>query len=141
MTAQWYSSGYSPSPPRDHPAESFWTLERHGRQVACELRDHGEPAGAEVHLLRNGEFYAGRRFDTRDLAFRHADGVRVASSATASASNPHSTDYDLAADACHGGNGHSDGRGVDPRDQWDGYRIIAVKDGARVHPISRSCKK
>ena len=25
--------------------------------------------------------------------------------------------------------------------EWDGYRIIAVKDGARVHLISRSCKK
>jgi hypothetical protein len=60
-----------------HPGESLWTLERNGRQVACELRDHGEPAGAEVQLLKNGEFYAGRRFDTRDLALRHADHVRA----------------------------------------------------------------
>jgi hypothetical protein len=57
--AEWYSPGYSPSPRRERPAEPLWTLERNGRHVACELRDHGEPAGAEVQLLRNGEFYAG----------------------------------------------------------------------------------
>jgi hypothetical protein len=77
MSDEWFSPGYSPSPPREHAAESLWTLVRNGRQVACELRDHGEPAGAEVQLLRNGEFYAGRRFDTRVQALRHADHVRL----------------------------------------------------------------
>jgi hypothetical protein len=74
--AEWYSPGYAPSPRRERPAEPLWTLERNSRQVTCQLCDHGEPAGAEVQLLKNGEFYAGRRFDTRDQALRHADHVR-----------------------------------------------------------------
>jgi hypothetical protein len=76
MADQWYSPGYRSPPPREQPGESLWTLERNGRQLVCELRDHGELAGAEVQLLKDGEFYAGRRFDTRDLALRHADHVR-----------------------------------------------------------------
>jgi hypothetical protein len=63
-------------PPREHPGESLWTLQRDGRQVACALRDHGEAAGAEVQLLKDGEFYAGRRFETRAMALRHADHLR-----------------------------------------------------------------
>jgi hypothetical protein len=74
--AEWYSPGYTPSPRRERPSEPLWTLERNGRHVAFELRDHGEPAGAEVQLLKDGEFYAGRRFDTRALSLRHADHVR-----------------------------------------------------------------
>ena len=77
MADQWYSPGYRPPPSKERPGQSLWTLERSGRHVACQLRDHGEPAGAEVQLLRNGEFYAGRRFDTRDQALRHADHVRA----------------------------------------------------------------
>ena len=69
MADQWYSPGYRDPPPRERQAESLWTLVRNGRHVTCELRDHGEPAGAEVQLLRDGEFYAGRRFDTRALRF------------------------------------------------------------------------
>jgi hypothetical protein len=69
MTDQWYSPGYRPPPLREHPGESLWTLERNGRNVACELRDHGEPAGAEVQLLQNGEFYA-RRERARTLYAR-----------------------------------------------------------------------
>jgi hypothetical protein len=76
MADQWYSSGHRTVPPKEHPGESLWTLERNGRRVACELRDHGEPAGAEVQLLQNGEFYAGRRFDTRAMALQHADYLR-----------------------------------------------------------------
>jgi hypothetical protein len=77
MADQWFSPGYRSQPARANLGEPLWTLERNGRRVACELRDHGEPAGAEVQLLRNGEFYAGRRFDTRDQAVRHADHVRM----------------------------------------------------------------
>src|ERR1700730_19097080 len=61
---------------RLNPAESLLDA-GNGRRVACQLRDHGEPAGAEVQLLKDGEVYAGRRFDTRALALRHADHVRV----------------------------------------------------------------
>jgi hypothetical protein len=76
MTDQWYSPDYRTSLPRERPGEALWTLQRNGRQVACELRDHGEPGGAEVQLLKDGEFYAGRRFDTRAQALQHADHLR-----------------------------------------------------------------
>src|ERR1700722_16622604 len=74
---EWYSPGYRQAPSRARPAEPLWALRRNGREVACELRDHGEPAGAEVQLLKDGEFYAGRRFETRDLALQHAGHLRV----------------------------------------------------------------
>jgi hypothetical protein len=77
MADSWYSPDHRRSLPTRHPAEPLWTLERSGRRVACELRDHGEAAGAEVQLLRNGEFYAGRRFENRAMALQHADHVRV----------------------------------------------------------------
>ena len=76
MADKWYSPGYRPPPPKARPGQSLWTLERNGRHVACELRDHGEPTGAEVQLLRNGEFYAGRRFPTRAMALEHAAHIR-----------------------------------------------------------------
>ena len=64
-----------PSPvPR--PGELVWTLRKDGRTIACELRDGGEYAGVEAQLLRDGEFYAGRRFITRALAVQHATTVR-----------------------------------------------------------------
>ena len=79
MADQWYSPGHSHSRPREHPREWLWTwtLRRDDTQVACELRDHGQTVGAEVQLLRSGEFYARRRFGTRDMALRHADHVRL----------------------------------------------------------------
>jgi hypothetical protein len=46
-----------------------------GRRIDCELRDHGE-AGVEVQLWRDGEFYAGRRFDRHDQAKAHAEWTR-----------------------------------------------------------------
>jgi hypothetical protein len=58
-----------------------------------------------VQLLRNGDFYAGRRFDTRAQALGDADHVRVTLSATVDATHPHSTDDDVAADARHGADG------------------------------------
>jgi hypothetical protein len=42
---------------------------------SADLRYHGE-YGVEVQLLRNGEFYAGRRFDTKALAIDYADAER-----------------------------------------------------------------
>jgi hypothetical protein len=76
MADTWYAPDHRRSLPTRHPSEPLWTLERSGRHVACELRDHGESAGAEVQLLKNGEFYAGRRFETRAMALQHADHVR-----------------------------------------------------------------
>jgi hypothetical protein len=39
------------------------------------LLSHGE-YGLEAQLLRDGEFYAGRRFDLRAQAIEHADQTR-----------------------------------------------------------------
>ena len=106
---------------------------RDGRRVTCELRDHGEPAGAEVQLLENGEFYAGGRFDMRDLAFRHAEHIRGRTlNATAGASHPHSTDDYLAADARHRGRGPFEGAEWTYEVKWDGYRIIVVIGSRRL---------
>jgi hypothetical protein len=76
MADTWFSPEHRRPLSTGHPGEPLWTLERSGRKVACELRDHGESAGVEVQLLRNGEFYAGRRFETRAVALQHADHVR-----------------------------------------------------------------
>jgi len=52
-------------------------VQKAGRQVTCELRDQGEGCGVEVQLTRDGEFYSGRLCGTRELAQRHADGLRA----------------------------------------------------------------
>jgi hypothetical protein len=43
-----------------------------GRQLDCELRDHGE-WGVEVQVYREREFLYGRRCATRALALEEAD--------------------------------------------------------------------
>ena len=55
--------------------EPLWSLQKDGRQITCELRSHGE-YGWEAQLFRDGEFYAGRRFDLRSLAVAHAEQTR-----------------------------------------------------------------
>lgn len=45
--------------------------------VTCELRGHGE-YGWEAQLLRDGELFVGRRFDTHALAVQWADLERQA---------------------------------------------------------------
>ena len=42
---------------------------------SAELRFHGE-YGVEAQLWRNGEFFAGRRFDTKEQASAYADAER-----------------------------------------------------------------
>ncbi len=58
------------------PSERLWTVQKAGREVSCELRDLGEAGAVEMRLFRDGEFYAGRRFDTRARGIRYADGRR-----------------------------------------------------------------
>ena len=58
------------------PGELLWTLSRGDRRIMCELRDDG-PYGCEAQLLRNGDFYAGRRFADRAGALAHAETVRA----------------------------------------------------------------
>src|SRR6202521_5714389 len=59
---------YAPTrkvPPRQPRAgEHLWTVEKNGRQLACELRDDGA-AGVELQVCRDGELLYGRRWATR----------------------------------------------------------------------------
>jgi hypothetical protein len=73
---KWFQPGYKPAVTR-RPSESRWILQKDGRHVACELRDGGPDFGVEVRLFRDGEFYSGRLCATRELAERHADGLRA----------------------------------------------------------------
>jgi hypothetical protein len=67
---------YAPNrkvPPRQPRAgERLWTVEKNGRQLACELRDDGE-AGVEVQVYRDGDLLYGRRHATRAAALEEAD--------------------------------------------------------------------
>ena len=58
------------------PGEPLWTLGKAGRLITCELRDDGL-YGCEAQLLRDGDFYAGRRFTDRAGAVTHATSVRA----------------------------------------------------------------
>jgi hypothetical protein len=52
--------------------EHLWTVEKNGRQLACELRDDGA-AGVELQVSRDGELLYGRRWRSRALALEEAD--------------------------------------------------------------------
>jgi hypothetical protein len=49
------------------PGEHLWAIRKDGRQLDCELRDHGA-LGVEVQIYREREFPYGRRWATRALA-------------------------------------------------------------------------
>jgi hypothetical protein len=67
---KWYQPNYRLPERTPQPGEPVWTLQKNGRTLRCELRDHGEH-GCEAQLLRDGEFYVGRRFDRRELALKY----------------------------------------------------------------------
>jgi hypothetical protein len=54
------------------PGEHLWAVRKDGRQLDCELRDHGA-WGVEVQVYREGEFLYGRRWASRALALAEAD--------------------------------------------------------------------
>ena len=65
-----------PPPPPPRKGEPLWTIQKAGRQLACELRDDGD-LGVEVQVYRDREFLYGRRWATRALALREADDQRA----------------------------------------------------------------
>jgi hypothetical protein len=75
--AKWYSPS-SPTPParQPKPGEHVWTLQKGFTTMHCELRSHGD-YGCEAQTFRDGEFVAGRRFDTREQAFQWAASDRA----------------------------------------------------------------
>lgn len=60
---------------KPRPAEPLWSMCKDGHQIDAELRGHGE-YGWELQLLRDGGFYAGRRFDLRAQAVAHGNEIR-----------------------------------------------------------------
>ena len=61
---------------RRKPGEHLWTIRTGGRQIDCELCDHGA-WGVEVQIYREGEFRYGRRWATLALALEEADSRKA----------------------------------------------------------------
>ena len=72
----FYAPNRKVAPRQPRAGEPLWTVEKDGRQLACELRDDGE-AGVEVQMSRDSEFLYGRRHATRALALEEADGQKA----------------------------------------------------------------
>jgi hypothetical protein len=73
MSAQpFYAPNRKIAPPHPRTGEPLWTIQKNGRQLACELRDDGE-FGVEVQFYRERELLFGRRWATRALALEEAD--------------------------------------------------------------------
>jgi len=49
-------------------------MRKDDHQIDAQLRGHGE-YGWEIQLLKDGEFYAGRRFDLREQTVAHGDEI------------------------------------------------------------------
>ena len=64
-----------PVPRPVQPGEPMWTRRKGERRLTCELRVFA--CGAEVQLLVNGGFYAGRRHASREAAVRAAAVLRA----------------------------------------------------------------
>ena len=68
----FYAPNRKIAPPQPRGGEQLWAIRKDGRQLDCELRDHGE-WGVEVQMYRDREFLYGRRWATRALALEEAD--------------------------------------------------------------------
>jgi hypothetical protein len=66
----------APPPPKPRPAQRLWTMQKHGKQVDADLRQH-DGWGFECQFLYNGDFVYGRRWVTRDAALLEAESKRV----------------------------------------------------------------
>jgi hypothetical protein len=61
-------------------ARVLWTLEKGVAEMQALLLDHGH-LGAELKVLRDGEFVFGRRFDVPHLAIGESEALRETLSA------------------------------------------------------------
>jgi hypothetical protein len=77
MDDLFYSPDHRSAPRIAHPGEPLWELRVNHVTWSCELRYQGE-YGVEMQIFRDGEFFAGRRFDTRALAVQWAELERQA---------------------------------------------------------------
>ena len=63
--------------PKSTPGELQWSVRKRDLTViSCELRDNGS-AGVEVQLLRDGEWFYGRRYPTRESALVEVDELKA----------------------------------------------------------------
>jgi hypothetical protein len=67
----FYAPNRATAPRQRQPGEHLWAIRKEGRQLDCELRDHGT-WGVEVQVYREGEFLYGRRWASRALALEEA---------------------------------------------------------------------
>jgi hypothetical protein len=72
----FYRPGYVAPARKSRPAEPLWTIRKGDHMIACELLYHGE-YGVEAQFLRDGEWFSGRRFDTRAQAVQWAELERT----------------------------------------------------------------
>src|SRR6202022_3611776 len=64
----FYAPNRKSAPRQRQPSEHFWAVRKDGRQLDCEVRDHGA-WGVEVHIYRDREsLYAGAGRPLRDTA-------------------------------------------------------------------------
>jgi hypothetical protein len=68
----FYAPNRKVPPQEPRTGEHLWTIQKDGRQLACELRDDGA-AGVEVQMSRDGAFLYGRRWPTRARPIEEAD--------------------------------------------------------------------
>lgn len=70
----FYNAKPKPAEPRKL-SEPLWTLTRGVERIAAELRHHGQ-WGSELQLFRDGEFFYGQRYETREIALLEAADYR-----------------------------------------------------------------
>ena len=60
----FYAPNRKIAPRQPRAGEPLWAIRKHGRQLACELRDDGE-TGVEVQIYRERELLASRGREVR----------------------------------------------------------------------------
>lgn len=72
-----YGAGKSKVARQPKTGELMWTVRKGHTVFSCELRDHGEPFGFEVLLLRDGAWFYARRWPTRAGALVEVDELKA----------------------------------------------------------------
>ena len=64
-----------PKPRESVPSEPLWVIERDGKRIECEVRDHGD-VGSELQAFVNQGFRSGRLYASRAAALTAAEALR-----------------------------------------------------------------
>jgi hypothetical protein len=72
----FYAPNRKIAPRQPRVGEHLWAIRKDGRQIDCELCDHGA-WGVEMQIYRDLEFRYGRRWATRALALEEADARKA----------------------------------------------------------------